>query len=95
MLSDLPVTLPSLLKEPSWEVVAESIVSNLWASTERIYHWVTNKVVFDDTPSTEPIDESENDMATFLLLVMHHTCVSLKEYLPLEKQLRLANMVVS
>jgi hypothetical protein len=44
VLSDLPVTLTSLLSDPSWDVVAESIVSNLWASVGRIYDWATHKV---------------------------------------------------
>lgn len=95
VLSDLPVTLPSLVTEPSWEVVAESIVSTLWTSTERIYYLVTDKGPPDNTNSTQPIDGSEKDIASFLLHVMYHTCRCLKEYLPLEKQLRLANMLVT
>ncbi|KAK4603584.1 hypothetical protein RGQ29_012198 [Quercus rubra] len=95
VLSDLPVTLTSLMSDPSWEVVAESIVSYLWVSTERIYNWATQNVSSDDTPGIQPIDESENDMGAFLLRVMHRACVSLKDHLPLEKQLKLANMVVS
>ncbi|XP_015576178.1 protein RST1 isoform X1 [Ricinus communis] len=94
VLSDLPVTLTSLLMEPSWEVVAESVVSYLYASTERIYGWVTNTVFLDGSTSVPPVDESENNLVTFILHTMHHTCLSLKEYLPLEKQLRLASMVI-
>lgn len=66
VLSDLPVTLTSLMSDPSWEVVAESIVSYLWVSTERIYNWATQNVSSDDTPGIQPIDESENDMGAFL-----------------------------
>ncbi|WMV17572.1 hypothetical protein MTR67_010957 [Solanum verrucosum] len=91
VLSDLPVTLTSLLSDSSWMVVADSVVSYLWASTERIYEW--NKQLkggFD----AQSIDKSENDIACFLLLVMHQACVSLKDLLPSEKQLQLANMVV-
>ena len=95
VVSDLPVTLTLLLMEPSWEVVAEPVVSYLYASTERIYSWVTNTVLLDDTPNVQPIDKSENDLIAFILPVMHHTCLSLKHYLPLEKQLRLANMVIN
>lgn len=96
VLSDLPVTLTSLLSEdPNWEGVRESVVSLLFSLTERVNDWVT-RVVWsgDDVPSLQPIDESENETADFLMRVTHHTCVSLKDYLPLEKQLRLANMVV-
>ncbi|KAK9271798.1 hypothetical protein L1049_002162 [Liquidambar formosana] len=95
VLSDLPVTLPSLLLEPNWGVVAESVVSHIFASAERIYDWATHIARGDYLPSLQPIDKSENDMAVFLMRVMHQTCVSLKNYLPLEKQLRLANMVVA
>ncbi|PHT57117.1 hypothetical protein CQW23_05603 [Capsicum baccatum] len=91
VLSDLPVTLTSLLSDSTWMVVADSVVSYLWASTERIYEW--NKQLKGGC-ATESIDTSENDIASFLLLVMHQACVSLKYHLPPEKQLQLANTVV-
>ncbi|PON84247.1 Armadillo-type fold containing protein [Trema orientale] len=96
VLSDLPVTLSSLLSESSWRIIADSVVSSLLASTERIYNWATHISRGEDTADIQPqpIDESEDEMAGFLLRVMHHTCVSLKDYLPLEKQLKLANMIV-
>lgn len=94
ILNDLPVALASLLSEPNWEVFAETITSYLLTSTERIYSWATKLSVGEDTLSSQPIDKSENDMAPILLLVMHQACISLKDYLPLEKQLRLANMMV-
>uniref|UniRef100_F6HUW7 Protein RST1 n=1 Tax=Vitis vinifera TaxID=29760 RepID=F6HUW7_VITVI len=96
VLSDLPVTLTSLLSEPNWEFVAESLVSRLWTLTERIYNWATHISHADDSYSSSlhSIDNSENAMAAFLTHVMYHTCVSLKDYLPLEKQLRLANMIL-
>ena len=95
ILNDLPVTLTSLLADRGWDVVVETLVSRLYLSTERIYYWATQ--ISDGTyvPDTQPIDESENHMATFLLLVMHHTCVLQKDYLPLDKQLKLASMVVN
>ncbi|XP_060192465.1 protein RST1 isoform X2 [Lycium barbarum] len=95
VLSDLPVTLTSLLSDSTWMTVADSVVSYLWASTERIYEW--NKQLkgdCDQLPNTQPIDTSENDIARFILLVMYQACVSLKHHLPPEKQLQLANMVV-
>ncbi|GLU02102.1 hypothetical protein SLE2022_193690 [Rubroshorea leprosula] len=91
VLNDLPVTLPSLFSDPSWEMVAETFVSHLWTSTERIHRWASLVAVGGDT---REIERGENDMASLLLQVMHHCCVSLKDYLPLEKQLKLANMVV-
>lgn len=95
VLNDLPVTLPSLLSKPGWETVAEPFMSYLWASTERIYNWVVTDVTSSQSsPSAQPIDESENDTAALLLHVMHRACISLKDYLPLEKQLRLSNMLV-
>lgn len=94
VLSDLPVTLSSLLSESGWEDIAESVVSYLWVSTERIYNWNTEIIHGEVMSSIQPIDESENDMAIFLLRIMHGTCLSLKDYLSFEKQLKLANMVV-
>lgn len=93
VLNDLPVTLASLLGDQSWDVVAETVVSHLFSSTDRIYHWAIQTADGSYVPDSQPIDESENHTAVFLLQVMHHTCVLLKGYLPLEKQLRLASMV--
>ncbi|KAM1491327.1 hypothetical protein PS1_023795 [Malus domestica] len=96
VLSDLPVTLSSLLSDASWGGVVEFIVPSLFASTERIYNWTTRiKRGEDVPPDMQPIDKSESSTAVFLLRVMHSTCVSLKHYLPLEKQLQLANMAVA
>ncbi|XP_062106921.1 protein RST1 isoform X2 [Humulus lupulus] len=96
VLSDLPVTLGSLLSESSWSHIAESVVSSLLASTERFHNWATHiSRGEEDMSDTQPIDESENEMAGFLLRVMLHTCVSLKDYLPLEKQLKLVSMVAA
>ncbi|KAL9254781.1 RST1-like protein [Drosera capensis] len=90
VLSDLPVTLPSLLSAPNWRSIAEKAVSYLWTSTERIHEWSMSLA----SGSPAPIDQSENDMADFLMRVMRETCFSLREYLPLEKQLKLADMMV-
>ncbi|KAL2335728.1 hypothetical protein Fmac_016941 [Flemingia macrophylla] len=95
VLNDLPVTLVSLLADQSWNVVAETLVSHLFSSTERIYDWAVQLADGSYIPGSQPIDESENHMALFLLQVMHHTCVLLKSYLPLDKQLRLASMVIA
>ncbi|KAJ7970794.1 Protein RST1 [Quillaja saponaria] len=94
VLSDLPVTLTSLLSDSSWEVVAETVSSHLYSSTERIYNWATQTACGNYMPGMQPIDKSEENMAAFLLQVLHHTCVLLKSYLSLDKQLRLTNMVV-
>ncbi|KAI5442301.1 hypothetical protein KIW84_011391 [Lathyrus oleraceus] len=95
VLNDLPVTLVSLLADKSWNVVAETVVSHLFSSTERIYDWTMHIADSSYVEGSQTIDESENHMVgDFLLQVMHHTCVLLKEYLPLDKQLKLAGMVV-
>ncbi|MCL7043378.1 hypothetical protein MKW94_013584 [Papaver nudicaule] len=99
VLSDLPITLPSLLSNSSWKVVAESVVLNLWALTQRVYDWAKclatnagdNEVTLRQ-PQQHPVDKSGNDNAIFLTRVLHEACVSLKEYLPLDKQLKLAHM---
>nr|ACZ74662.1 putative RST1 protein [Phaseolus vulgaris] len=90
VVNDLPVTLVSLLADQNWNVVAETVTSHLFSSTERIYNWAAQIEDGSYIPGSQPIDESENQMAVFLLKVMHHTCVLLKNYLPLDKQLRLS-----
>ncbi|KAL6551467.1 hypothetical protein OROGR_007621 [Orobanche gracilis] len=91
VLSDLPTTLSSLLSGTSWEIVAETVASYIWNSTERFYDWARS---VERSACSQHIDGSEKEMAVFLLQVMHRTCVSLIEYLPADKQMRLANMVV-
>ncbi|CAL0332493.1 unnamed protein product [Lupinus luteus] len=81
-------------EDKNWDNVAETIVSLLFSSTERIYHWVMQLADGSYVPDSQPIDESENHMAPFLLQVLHHTCVLLKSFLPLDKQLKLGSMVI-
>lgn len=95
VLSDLPTTVSSLLLGTGWGIVAESVASCVWKATERIHDWARHVEHGDYLPGSQPIDTTENDMAAFLLQVMHQTCISLKEYLPMDKQLRLANMDVA
>ncbi|KAF6157441.1 hypothetical protein GIB67_004379 [Kingdonia uniflora] len=94
VLNDLAVTLPSLLSDTNWMVVAENVTLNLWKSTERIYEWARCLPSDNVGLGSQSIDDSERSMAALLMRVTHRTCVSLRDYLPLEKQLRLANMVV-
>ncbi|XP_048128123.1 protein RST1 [Rhodamnia argentea] len=94
VFSDLPVTLSSLLTNPSWTVIAEHFTATLLASTERIYHWVTQPPCGEGTLTLQGIDKSENSLAPSLLQVMHDACTSLQNYLPLEKQITLANMAI-
>jgi hypothetical protein len=98
VLSDLPVTITSLLSETSWGEVAESVVSYLWTCMERIDNWATLSVITNNDDSQRAnlrqssIEKSEENKALFVLQVIHRTCVLLKEYLPLDKQIRLANI---
>lgn len=95
VLCDFPVTLASLLSETSWKDVADSVVSLLWTMTERLLDWVKNmERVPSDLSISQEIDQSEDSMADFLLKLLHHACILLKDYLPTEKQLSLANMVI-
>ncbi|WJX70216.1 hypothetical protein P8452_54347 [Trifolium repens] len=95
VLNDLPVTLVSLLADRNWNSVAETVVSHLFSSTERIYDWTMHIANGSYVQGSQTIDESENHKADFLLQVMHHTCVLLKGHLPFDKQLKLASMVVA
>ncbi|CAA0828535.1 Protein RST1 [Striga hermonthica] len=94
VLSDLPVTLSSLLVGTSWEIVAESVALYIWRSTDRIYDWARHVQLGEYFPGSQPIDRSENEFAVSILQVLYRTCVSLKEYLPVDNKLGLANMVV-
>ena len=70
VVNDLPVTLVSLLADQNWNVVAETVASHLFSSTERIYNWAVQIADGSYIPGSQPIDESENRMAVFLLKVM-------------------------
>lgn len=95
MLCDLPVVLASLLSESYWGDVAESVVSLLWTTTERLHVWVADMArIPSDSSISQYIDRSEDSMADFLLQLLQQACVYLKDYLPIEKQLSLANMVI-
>uniref|UniRef100_A0A7N0TGW4 DUF3730 domain-containing protein n=1 Tax=Kalanchoe fedtschenkoi TaxID=63787 RepID=A0A7N0TGW4_KALFE len=94
VLSDLPVTLKSLLTDPKWEPIAEPVATHLFTAAERIYEWRTCLSHSIRLPSLCNIDSSEDAMADFLVQVLYHTCVSLRHYLPLDKQLRLSDMSV-
>ncbi|KAL5725459.1 hypothetical protein ACHQM5_008601 [Ranunculus cassubicifolius] len=91
VLSDLPITLPSLLSDRNWTIIAEQVVLILWRSTQRVFNCVNN---LGNGIENSSIDESEFEDTDFLMRVMHCTCISLKDYLPFEDQLKLANMVV-
>lgn len=92
VLSDLPVTLPSLLSNSKWSFVAEKLVEMLWESTKRICNWVARLQAGDEPAGQDGIDRSENSRSLLLAHAMREACLSLKHYLPLEKRLRLANL---
>ncbi|XP_020572456.1 protein RST1 isoform X2 [Phalaenopsis equestris] len=97
VLNDLPMTLPSLLSSSGWSVIAESSVHKLWLSTERICTWAAatlSRGAIDNFPDSNYIDVSDVDTFVSLARLMHRTCLSLKDYLPLDQQLRLANIEV-
>ncbi|KFK33679.1 hypothetical protein AALP_AA5G045700 [Arabis alpina] len=93
VLSDMSVTVTSLLTDLNWEVVAEPFISFLWTSLERVYRFATDSGA-NAGLSSQQIEQSERDYAPMLVKVMHHICVAFRDYLPLEKQLRLAAMAI-
>ncbi|XP_042027868.1 protein RST1 isoform X1 [Salvia splendens] len=95
VLTDLPATLPPLLADIGSRIVAESVASCIFRATERVHDWAGRTGNGHYLPDSQPIDLSEEDDVMLLLRVMHQTCVYLKEYLPADKQLRLANIVVA
>ncbi|XP_038982948.1 protein RST1 isoform X2 [Phoenix dactylifera] len=92
VLSDLPVTLPSLLSDSSWGAISGPLVDKLWSSTERICTWAAQLANGNGFPRQDGINEAEASMRIFLARVMCRTCISLKDYLPFHKQVRLANL---
>ncbi|XP_057788654.1 protein RST1 isoform X2 [Salvia miltiorrhiza] len=95
VLTDLPTTLPPLLAGTGSGMVAESVASCLFRAMERIHDWAGRVGQGHYLPDSQHINSTEEDTAMFLLQVMHQTCFCMKEYLPLDKQVRLANMVVA
>ncbi|XP_068651513.1 protein RST1 [Aristolochia californica] len=94
VLSDLPISLPSLLSDSKWMVVTENVVQKLWVSMERIYAWTMQSEKGGDVLQQAPINASEISMSLFLTQVMHATCFALRKYLPFEKQLKLADTMI-
>ncbi|KAJ6810324.1 protein RST1 isoform X1 [Iris pallida] len=95
VLRDLQVTLPSLLLKSSWSPVAESVADKLWTAMERICAQKTESTSAGGgvcLPGQDHISESEARSFTSLARAVQQACISLKDYLPLHKQLRLANM---
>ncbi|KAJ8476053.1 hypothetical protein OPV22_019780 [Ensete ventricosum] len=95
ILSDLPVTLPSLLSDSSWSIIAGPLVDKLWVCTMRICAWAERLSIASGSPTLDQIDASEASLSIFLAHVMHETCLSVKQFLPFEKQLKLATLVVA
>ncbi|XP_011620613.1 protein RST1 isoform X2 [Amborella trichopoda] len=94
VLRDLPVTLPSLFLSGAWKPVVEALAAKLWAFLERIHGWAAHLEGGDKEKFQGSIDKSQESMSSFLLLVLHATCIHLKDYLPFELQLRLASMEI-
>ncbi|KAF5197433.1 hypothetical protein FRX31_012979 [Thalictrum thalictroides] len=68
VLSDLPVTLPSLFSDSNWMVIVEPTVMNFWKSTERIFNWAKLLESSSYSASNQySIDESESNDAVFLV----------------------------
>ena len=93
VLRDMSVTVISLLSDPNWEAVAEPFISFLWTSLERVYSFATDSDA-NAKLTSQQIEQSERDHAPMLVKVMHHICVVFRDHLPLDKQLRLAAMMV-
>ncbi|KAJ3700903.1 hypothetical protein LUZ61_004608 [Rhynchospora tenuis] len=91
VLTDLPITLPSLLSDPNWSSVKSSVAEKLWSSANRVCTWAEH--LFDGLGQMDGsgIKETDGEMVLLLARVMHETCVVLKEHLPFDKQLKLAN----
>ena len=68
VVNDLSVTLVSLLADQNWNVVAETVVSHLFSSTERIYNWAAQIADGSYIPGSKCI-------VSQLLCCSSHTCL--------------------
>ncbi|XP_062193776.1 protein RST1 isoform X2 [Phragmites australis] len=92
VLSDLPVTLPSFLSSSIWDDLGNSVADRLWLLTTRIYTWAEQLAHGDDLTGNDHIHRSEAEIATFLASILRSTCIAVKDYLTVDKQLKLANL---
>ncbi|XP_020268990.1 protein RST1 isoform X2 [Asparagus officinalis] len=95
VLSDLPTTLPCLLAETSWRRVAEPAADKLWISTERICVWAAHLAGNEDSLTSKGGIRDDEALKSTLARSVYETCVALRDYLPVQKQLRLVNLQVS
>lgn len=91
VLADLPITLPSLLSDPNWSSVRSSVAENLWSSMNRVRTWVEHSFDGHGLVDDVVIKETDSEMGFLLARAMHETCVVLREHLPFNKQLKVAN----
>ncbi|KAJ1684988.1 hypothetical protein LUZ63_016378 [Rhynchospora breviuscula] len=94
VIADLPLTLPALLSDPNWRSVRSSVAEKLWSSANRVRTWAEHLFNGLGLMDGSGIKETDGEMGLLLARVMHETCVVLKEHLPFDKQLKLANYEV-
>jgi hypothetical protein len=91
VLADLPITLPSLLSDLNWSAVRSSVAEKLWSSAYWVRSWSEQLLDGRGIVDGVGIKETDSEMSLLLVRVMHETCVALREHLPFDKQLKLAN----
>ncbi|XP_078439731.1 ARM repeat superfamily protein [Wolffia australiana] len=92
VLTDLPLTLPSLLVRNEWSSIAEKMAVMLWESTKRICYWASPLCVGSGLNGPAQIDPSQSSWSQLLVHATSTTCLSLKHHLPLDKKLALASL---
>lgn len=92
VLSDLPVTLPSFLSTSDLDDFRNSVADRLWLLTTNIYTWAEELAHGEGQPGHDHIHKSEAEIATFLANILRSTCIAVQDYLPVDKQLKLANL---
>lgn len=92
VLSDLPVTLPAFLSTIVSDDFRNSVADRLWLLTTDIYTWAEQLAHGHDQPGHDRIHRSETEIATFLANILLSTCITVEDYLSVDKRLKLANL---
>ncbi|BFI25408.1 hypothetical protein MPTK2_1g20850 [Marchantia polymorpha subsp. ruderalis] len=86
---DLPLTLPSLLSQPGWASTLEAFVYRFPELLDRLISMLDR----NELESTYFVHETLSP--SLLLSVLRRTCAGLKNYLPIETKLKLANLNIT
>lgn len=91
VLQDLPFTFSSIFLDISWSSVLGLVVQKLLSLIDRICNWQSSLQKGECIASIDYIDRDEKKVCSFLLHILHQTCIALKDHLSFDVQFKLAN----